>query len=622
MTHHRGKARSRGSFAAVVALASIGVAAGPTAGQDPPDAGDATGEGSMGRIVAVLLDAETGAPIPDALVTLDALSRRTLSDSTGTAIFLDVPPARYTLSIRHIGYGEQTAVVDVEGMSSAVIAMQLDPRAIALAPLEVLIEQRPRYLEENGFYDRRAAAMGSFFDPEFIQRWSTGGQARADRFMDLLIDMTPQLGSMTGTSASNGRAWEASLGNGFTGQCPPIYIDGQRAFNDPGLNGRASRELEMMSTYQIGAVEIYPSSHGAPDFALEPGIGCGSIVIWTNRWRGRTREFGGAEVQLCEPRDLDLTQVEGEIRDEYTGVVLPGAHVIATVFDANSGREPKPKDVVADQHGRYRICDIPDGNTLALQVTAASKTGPEIQIPLDSRIVTRDLSLQVSGPGKVVGRVIDRGTGRPVAAANIAVAGVARQTQTDSEGYFVMEEVLPGDQVVEIAHLGFEPVTEIVSIVADRTVDLNIQLSADPIELEPLVVTALRDRRLEIRGFYDRRTWGDRTGLGHFLGAEDIEQRSPASVTSLLRGMPGIEVQCSGRDCQVRTTRTSGCTQVNVYVNGTLTLGEGRSADMSIDELVRPFEIAGLEAYTGAGSVPAEFSGTTGRCGAIAVWTK
>ncbi|MFV1988336.1 MAG: hypothetical protein ACC682_13730, partial [Gemmatimonadota bacterium] len=189
--------------------------------------------------------------------------------------------------------------------------------------------------------------------------------------------------------------------------------------------------------------------------------------------------------------------------------------------------------------------------------------------------------------------------------------------------------VLPGDQVLEIEHLGFAPMAEVVSIVADRTVDLNIQMSANPIELEPLVVTAVRDRRLEIRGFYDRRTWGDRTGLGQFLSIEDIERRSPSAVTSLLREFPGIEVRCSGtRDCQVRTTRASGCREVNIYLNGTLTLGEGRSgpaaraSGISIDELVRPFEIAGLEIYTGAGSVPAEFSGTTGRCGAIAIWTK
>jgi hypothetical protein len=181
--------------------------------------------------------------------------------------------------------------------------------------------------------------------------------------------------------------------------------------------------------------------------------------------------------------------------------------------------------------------------------------------------------------------------------------------------------------VVEIERLGFEPITEVVSIVADRTVDLNVQMSVDPIALEPLVVTALRDRRLEIRGFYDRRMWSERTGLGEFMGAGDIERRSPAAVTNVLREMSGIDVVCSGsRECVVQSSRTSGCSTINIYIHGTLTLGETRSAGagerLSIDDLVRPSEIAGLEVYSGSGSVPAEFSGMTGRCGAVAIWTK
>ena len=389
----------------------------------------------MGRIVILLVDGATAAPISEALVSLDALNRRTLSDSAGTAVFMDVPPGTYTLRFRHIAYGEQAALVDVEGMSSAVMGVQLDPRAIAVAPLDVLVEQRPRYLEQQGFYDRRAVGMGSFFDPLFVERWGQGAASAADRFIKLLVDMSPQLSSMTGTTASNGNAWEASIGNGFSGQCPAVYIDGQRAFNDPGLNGRVSRELDMLATYTIGAVEIYPSSHGVPDFALEPEIGCGSIVIWTNRWRGRTRELGGGDARLCEPEDMSRFQVEGSIRDEYTGVLLPGAHVIATTFLPGDRESTESREIVADPGGRYRVCDVPPERSLTLQVAAADRTGPELQIPLEAGpLVTRDLTLKVAGPGRVVGRVVDRATGEPVSTASVGVVGTNRRTQTDEQG--------------------------------------------------------------------------------------------------------------------------------------------------------------------------------------------
>ncbi|MDX1393662.1 MAG: carboxypeptidase regulatory-like domain-containing protein, partial [Gemmatimonadota bacterium] len=515
----------------------------PLAAQDPPEApGGATDEGSMGRIVAVLVDGANGRPINEALVSIESLGRRALSDSTGSAIFLDIPPGSYTLAVRHIAYGEQSADVDVRGMTSAIVALQLDPRAIAVAPLDVLVEQRPRYLENEGFYDRRAVGLGTFFDPLFVERWGES-LTTASQFVDLLMNMSPQMSSAARTATTGGRGWEASSGYGFTGGCPAVYVDGQRTFNDIDIGGRVNREIDMMSTFMIGAVEVYPSSHGVPDFALEAEMGCGSIVIWTNRWRGRTREMGGGDVELCTPENMSLTQVEGEIRDEYTGVLLPGAAVTATWHPARgSGREPVTREIVADPQGRYRVCDVPPDHTLSLQVEAADRTGPELQVPLDARVVTRDLTLRVAGPGRVVGRVLDRATGEPISTAVIGVPESRARTQTDAQGFFVLRDVLPGDRTIEVRHLGFEPMTEVVSIVADRTVDLNIQMSANPIELEPLVVTAVRDRRLEIRGFYDRRTWGERTGLGTFLSTEDIERRSPAAVTTLLREFPGIEV--------------------------------------------------------------------------------
>ena len=597
----------------------------PVAGQEAEsDALAAVSEPiTLGRIVLVLVDGATGAPVSNALVTVDLIDRRTLSDSAGTAVFLDVPPGSHTLRISHIGYAEQSTTVDVQAMQSAIVALTLDAEAVAVEPLEVLIEHRPRRLEIEGFYDRRAEGLGAFFDPLFVERWGVGGWGnRADRFIDLLFDLTPQLSSSVRTTASSGGGgYTSSFGSGFSGQCPAVYVDGRPVFNDVGKG--PARELEMMSTYMIGAVEIYPSSQGVPDFALKPEVGCGSVVIWTNRWRGRPRELGGGDVELCAPENPAFTQVEGIIRDEFTDVLLPGAHVLATHHPEGRTRAAEEIEVVADREGRYRLCDIPPDHTLTMRVVAARRSTAEVEVPLTGGLVSRDVRVPVAGPGDVVGRVLDRESGRPVAAATITVHGTPSAARTDAEGYFALSDVLPGDRVVEIAHIGFEPVVEAISIVADRTVDLQVELSADPIALEPLVVTALRDRRLELRGFYERRGWGDRTGSGVFFDREAVERRTPATTSSLLREVPGVEVRCSGsRDCRLISTRGPECAQMSVYVDGSLALGAGRRDPVSIDELVRPGEIAAVEVYPSAASVPAEYTGTTGRCGAVVIWTR
>ncbi len=548
----------------------------------------------MGRIIARLVDAETGAPVTEAFVEFTTLERRALSDSTGTVAFYDLPPGRHELVVRHIGYGEQTVVVEMESMTSAIVGVQLAPRALAVAPLEVLIEHRPRYLEEMGFYLRRAEGQGTFFDPQFVERWNVGMWARVDRFLEVIRNMSPTFSSS------------------FLCTGPSFYVDGRRD---------RTRSLEVMSTYMVGAVEVYSSGHGVPDFALDPDAACGVIAIWTNRWRGRTRELGGGDVALCEPSERGTSVVEGTIRDEFTGVLLPGARVYATLYPAGRPRAARVSEIVSDREARYRVCDIPPDHTLSIQAWTAQWESPEYQVPVEGPVVTADVTIRLAGPGDLVGRVIDRGTGRPVAAADIAVRDGSARTQSDEAGYFRLEQVLPGDHLLRITHLGFEPFTEVVSVVADRTLELRVELSADPIALEPLVVTALRDRRLELRGYYDRRTWGERTGLGHFLDGEAVERRMAPLTTSLLRDVPGLRVSCSGRDCRVGASRGSDCTQLSIYINGSLALREGRAGDVGVDELVRPSEIAAVEVYPGAASLPAEFSGTSGRCGAVVIWT-
>ena len=73
-----------------LAFGALLATAGPAFAQDitqvDPD--------QMGRVVARLVDAQTGAPVTQALVSLRNLDRRTISDSTGTAMFREMSTAR------------------------------------------------------------------------------------------------------------------------------------------------------------------------------------------------------------------------------------------------------------------------------------------------------------------------------------------------------------------------------------------------------------------------------------------------------------------------------------------------------------------------------------------------
>ena len=67
----------------------------------------------------------------------------------------------------------------------------------------------------------------------------------------------------------------------------------------------------------------------------------------------------------------------------------------------------------------------------------------------------------------------------------------------------------------------------------------------------------------------------------------------------------------------IYNVRMGGC-PTNIYLDNIKIEGGSES----IDSLVLPIEVAGLEVYKGPASLPAEFSGSDSRCGAIVIWTK
>ena len=64
-----------------------------------------------------------------------------------------------------------------------------------------------------------------------------------------------------------------------------------------------------------------------------------------------------------------------------------------------------------------------------------------------------------------------------------------------------------------------------------------------------------------------------------------------------------------------------GC-PVRFHLDGTPVRGLGGRMGESIDDLVRPQEIEGVEIYVSASSLAAEFGGSTSQCGVVAIWTK
>ena len=316
------------------------------------------------------------------------------------------------------------------------------------------------------------------------------------------------------------------------------------------------------------------------------------------------------------------------ILDDTGLIPFPTATVVLRWGDGVA----KPVRDAADSEGRLHLCVPPEAQqaTLWAEFGDASSAEQILELaPGAAHEVELRLVFAETTTGRLVGRVLDARSHRPVAAAAVSITGRQEEVQTDRRGQFVLSGIPIGPYELSVRHIGYAPLTHVVTVTRGHTTEVDVGLSPDPVELEPLVATATRIRRLETQGFYDRKYWGELIGGGTFFTVQDIERRNPMRLTDLIADASGVRVRCGGRarSCRAYSGRiTTGfgsipC-QMSVYVDGAPVIQPGRRNMTTIDEFVLPIEVGGVEVYPGAAALPGEFAGSDARCGAIVIWTR
>lgn len=93
----------------------------------------------------------------------------------------------------------------------------------------------------------------------------------------------------------------------------------------------------------------------------------------------------------------------------------------------------------------------------------------------------------VSGQLTTLSGVVSE-SGEPVPFANVLLKGTQTGTATDANGYYQIENLVPGDYVLTISAIGFEPYRKYFSI-GDTDLTINISLSVSAEQLDETVVT-------------------------------------------------------------------------------------------------------------------------------------
>lgn len=246
----------------------------------------------------------------------------------------------------------------------------------------------------------------------------------------------------------------------------------------------------------------------------------------------------------------------------------------------------------------------------------------------------------------IVGKLVDAETGAPVVGARVDIvdrncntAG-PRPVHSDSSGAFRIqfrfddariEITAPGYQRSNDRSVRFRPgfSTEVMAIFMRPETK-----GREPVyKLEGLEVVTSPARRSPVLEAFDARV---ASGRGWYFTRSDIEARKPARVSDLLTSIPGITLVSRGPGNQREVVFGRHASQFNacsaqIFLNGQLvnkpaprsTRGRASSQPtMTIDDVVAPGDLEGIEVYYGLSTIPPEFLNEEARCGVVALWTR
>jgi len=351
---------------------------------------------------------------------------------------------------------------------------------------------------------------------------------------------------------------------------------------------------------------------------------------------------------LCRATDRSVgpAAVFGQVIDAENQEPIAGARVSVDWFEyvvnkKKVGASLEHRDAMTASDGHFRVCGLPAEFTASLSASFKGDTTAKIAVRFDPVMAVttlrlapnyasssvQDITAPTAAPppteapqrggrlkrgGSLTGKVVNL-QGVAVSGARVAVDRPGAAAVTAADGRFVLNGIRPGTRSLQVRRIGYQPMEVPVDVGADGAKDLTVQLAEFVPLLDTVVVTAmLRDLGLERVGYTKRK----KTGMGTYLGPEDIERRHAFHFADLFMTVPMLRrVYVDGR--YVLTGRPGGmgggC--VNFFVDEMPWYGGG------VEDFIIPAEVGAIEVYSSA-FTPSQFRLGGAPCETVVVWTK
>ena len=223
----------------------------------------------------------------------------------------------------------------------------------------------------------------------------------------------------------------------------------------------------------------------------------------------------------------------------------------------------------------------------------------------------------------VRGQLTDEDTSAPISEATLRLVApdnsVAATARTDSLGEFILPfDGAGGTYRIRAEKLGYRPaISSPLSLEESDTLDVHVRLAKQIVVLDSVQVNAPETRRRAtlVRGFYDRL---EQRAFGTFITREDIVRKRPIVTTDLFASVAGMRTVPRRLGDGAAVLVRGDCTPT-VWIDG---IKATPQFGMTIDDLVRPVEIEGIEIYRSIAEAPPQYQGLNAGCSAIVIWTR
>jgi len=148
----------------------------------------------------------------------------------------------------------------------------------------------------------------------------------------------------------------------------------------------------------------------------------------------------------------------------------------------------------------------------------------------------------------ITGHVIDQSSGDHIPYVTISIKGTTMGITTDATGHFLLKNVPVGEHTLVATFLGYERVEQTVTVPPLKTIEIEIVLIPQALELSGVVITGSRNET-------NRR---ESSTIVNVLSSKTIESIASVSVGDVLNFQPGLRVEMSCLNCGAPELRING----------------------------------------------------------------